>query len=68
MGKLNKDEPREPYLIILKVLERTDYSIVACFVNGSVSVVARRMYEDKLCVLCSDASASLLNVASMLVF
>ncbi|PSN41463.1 hypothetical protein C0J52_21691, partial [Blattella germanica] len=67
VGKLSEDEPGKPFLIACTVLEKTNNSTIARFVNDALRILwPEGGNEHKFRVLLSDAAAYMLRAASSL--
>ncbi|PSN39119.1 hypothetical protein C0J52_17476, partial [Blattella germanica] len=67
VGKLSEDEPGKPFLIACRVLEKTNNSTIARFVNDALRILwPEGGNEHKFRVLLSDAAAYMLRAASSL--
>lgn len=67
IGKLSADAPSKSYLIASKVLERTNHSTIARFVNDGLKVLwPGGVQEEKVLVLYTDSAAYMLKAASAL--
>jgi Protein of unknown function (DUF 659) len=67
VGKLSEDEAGTPFLLTSKVLERTNHSTIARFVNDSLRVLwPAEGQEEKLRLLLSDAAAYMLKAGTAL--
>lgn len=64
VGKLDPDSPSRSFLISSKVLEKTNHSTVARFVNDGLKVLwPESVPAEKVLVMCSDAAAYMLKAA-----
>lgn len=69
VGKLCVDEPGRPHLLACKVLEKTNHSTVARFVNDSLRLLwptETESYCSKVLVMVTDAAAYMLKAAKSL--
>ena len=69
VGKLHPDEPGNPHLLACKVLEKTNHSTIARFVNDSLRLLWPSEIENNCCkvlVLLTDAASYMLKAAKAL--
>lgn len=66
VGKLTK-EPAVPHLVACKILEKTNYSTVARFINDSIkSLFPDSSADEKICIFVSDAAPYMVKAGQSL--
>lgn len=66
VGKLSKD-PSTPHLVACKVLEKTNHSTIARFINDSIrSLFSDSSMDEKICVFVSDAAPYMVKAGQAL--
>lgn len=66
VGKLSK-EPSTPYLVACKVLEKTNHSTIARFINDSIkSLFPDSSMDEKICVFVSDGAPYMVKAGQAL--
>ncbi|GBP31961.1 hypothetical protein EVAR_18500_1 [Eumeta japonica] len=66
VGKLSKD-PSTPHLVACKVLEKTNHSTIARFINDSIrTLFSDSSMDEKICVFVSDATPYMVKAGQAL--